>query len=268
MADPNAASSQNLFKNPTTSCAPSGTQTTTTPASCSNTLPGTPLQYFPCDSTYSGGSCGQPSCSGNVLHNTLVGILGLLAPVPDLLGSNVPSGSCTSGTGTPTPPCYATNLLSGCQGLPIGGTGSSSCGSPPLNNNESHSWVTPGIAATLNLTGTGSLTTYLMSTSGVAVNVKVCLGLYLVPGGLLGSLTGNLLQTPIGVAVSASVTAQAGVPTPVSFNFNTGLSSALQINVLGTRVEAVVWLAASASTTVSFVYDQANFASQITLMTS
>jgi hypothetical protein len=111
-----------------------------------------------------------------------------------------------------------------------------------------------------------------MSTSGVAVNVKVCLGLYLVPGGLLGSLTGNLLQSPIGVAVSASVTAQAGVPTPVSFNFNTGLSSVDQINgggLLGLpRVELVVWLAASASTNVSFVYDQANFASQITLMTS
>jgi Tfp pilus assembly protein PilV len=267
MADPNASSSQNLLKNPTTSCT-SGTQT----VSCSATLPGTPVQYFPCDSSYSGGSCSPPVCTGNVLHNTLLA-LGLVAAAPDLLGSNVPGGSCTSGTGTPTPPCYATNLLSGCQGLPIVPTGSSSCGSsPPTNNSESHSWVTPGIPSgtTLNLNGTGSLTTYLMSNNGVAASVNVCLGLYLVPGGILGLLTGNLLQTRIGVAVSASVTAQAGVPTPVSFNFNLG--SADQIvggGLLGLpRVEIVVWLAAAASTNVSFVYDQTNFASQITLMTT
>jgi Tfp pilus assembly protein PilV len=267
MADPNTSSSQNLLKSPSTSCT-SGTQT----VSCSDTLSGTPQQYFPCDTSYSSSSCGTPSCSGNLLHDTLVTALGILA-APDLLQQSVPSGSCTSGT-TPTAPCYATDLLSGCHGLPIVPTGSTSCGSsPPTNNNESHSWVTAGIPSgtTVKLTGAGSLTTYIMSNSGVAVNVKLCLGLYLVPGGILGSLTGNLLSSPIGAAVSASVTAQAGVPTPVSFNFNTGLASVDQINgggLLGLpRVEVVVWVAASASTSVSLVYDQTNFASQITLMT-
>ena len=38
----------------------------------------------------------------------------------------------------------------------------------------------------MNLTGTGGMTTYLESSSGVSVNVTVCMGLYVVPGGILG----------------------------------------------------------------------------------
>jgi hypothetical protein len=251
---------------------------------------GTPIQYFLSDTPYpgsggSGGSPGVPPCTGNNLHKTLVSLLGVAA-APDLLGSSLPSGVCTdssSGVPTPTTPCYALDLSGGCQGVagpglpsvPIGGlpfvpTGSASCGSPPLDNTKSHSWVTPGVPAgtTINLKGTGSMTAYLMSGSGVAVNVNVCLGLYIVPGGLLGSLLGNLLSTPIGATVTASVTAQAGVPTPVSFNFNVGSAGQIVGSLLGTRIEVVVWLAASASTNVSLAYDQAQFASQLTLMSS
>jgi Tfp pilus assembly protein PilE len=261
VADPNQNSSANLLTNPSTSCGG---------ASCSVTPPGTPNQYFPCDSSYSSGSCGQPPCSGNVLHKTLVNLLGLLglAPVPDLLGSGLPSGACTGSGGTPTPPCYATDLSAGCQGLPIAPTGTTCGSSPPLDNTKSHSWVTPAVAVGTTFNGNGSLTAYLQSGNGVAVNVTVCLGLYIVPGGILGSLLGNLLQSPIGVTVSANVTVQAGVPTPVSFNFDTLLNSTVSVSVLGTRIEAVVWLAASAGTNVSLAYDQAQFASQITLMTT
>lgn len=267
LPNPNQDSSQNLLNSPNTKCLNSANQT----VSCSNTLTGTPVQYFPCDSAYSGSSCGTPSCSGNALHNTLVS-LGLVLPAPDLLGSSLPSGTCTTG-GTTTPPCFASNLSSGCQGLPLTPTGSTSCGSsPPLDNSKSHSWVTPGVPSgkTLNLSGAGSMTAYLRSGSGVAINVNLCLGLYLVPGGVIGSLTGNLLSTPIGAVVTANVSAQAGVPTPVSFNFNVG--SADQIvggGLLGLpRVEVVLWLAASAGTNVSVAYDQAQFASQLTLVTT
>ncbi len=270
LPNPDQNSQQNLLTNPTTHC--NGLLTP-----CTNTLTGTPQQYFLCDSTYSSSSCGPPPCTGNNLHNTLVSVLGL-APTPDLLGSTLPTGSCTNGGGTPTPPCYGLNLLTGCQGVPLVPTGNSSCGSPPANNNQAHSWVTPAIPSgtTVNLTGKGSLTTYIESASGVSVNATVCLGIYLVPGGLIGTLTGNLLSTPIGVVVSASATATVGVPSPVSFDFNLGTVGAISSPTLGPlgvvlglpRIEAVVWVAASASTDVELAYDQAQFASQLTLVTS
>ncbi len=303
LPDPNQNSSQNLLNSPNTKCLNSTGQT----ISCSNSLTGTPHQYFPCDTSYSAGSCGAPACTGNNLHDTLAAI-GLTPPAPDLLGSSLPTGACTTGGGTgttsttttpttttttpttttttptttPTPvtPCYALDLQAGCQGatipptggLPIPPTGTSCGSSPPADNTKSHSWVTPGIPAgtTLNLNGAGSMTAYLMSGSGAAVNVSLCLGLYVVPGGILGSLTGNLLAQPIGAAVSANVTAQAGVPTPVSFNFNVGsANSIVGGGILGLpRVEVVVWLAAAAGTNVSLAYDQTQFASQFTLVTT
>jgi hypothetical protein len=125
------------------------------------------------------------------------------------------------------------------------------------------------VGTTVNLNGTGSLTTYLESTTSTSVNATVCLGLYVVPGGVLGAVSGNLLSQPIGVTASASVTAAAGVPSPVSFNFNVGSTAALTSTILNVvRIEVVVWIAGSAGTTPSFVYDQAQFASQITLMTT
>ena len=286
LPNPNNSSSQNLFTNPDTTCLNSSNQT----VNCSNTLTGTPVQYFLSDTPYTSGSPGVPSCSGNNLHDTLVNLLGLLgiAPVPDALGTTLPSGSCgttgttggTGTTGTATTPCYSLDILSGCHGGLLQGlqfatntpSGSNGCGSgPPSDNTKSHSWVTPGISngTTVDLNGTGALTAYLENSSGVAVNVNVCLGLYVVPGGLLGELLGNLLSTPIGVTVGASVSAQAGIPTPVSFNFNTGATAAVSGNILGVaRVEVVLWITAAAGTNVSLAYDQAQFASQLTLMTT
>ena len=278
LPNPNQSSNQNLFLNPDTTCLNSQDQT----VKCSNTLSGTPVQYFLSDTPYTSSSPGTPSCSGNSLHNTLVSLLGL-APVPDLLGTTLPTGSCgtTGATGTAgTTPCYSLSLLSGCQGGLLQGlqlvtntpSGSTGCGSgPPSDDTKSHSWVTPGIplGTTVNVNGNGAVTAYLQNSSGVAVNVNLCLGLYVVPGGLLGQLLGNLLSTPIGVTVSASVSAQAGVPTPVSFNFNTGGTAAVSGNILGlARIEVVLWITASAGTNVSLAYDQAQFASQLTLMTS
>lgn len=266
LPNPNQNSQQNP-NNPTTNCTNSGGQS----VPCSGVTQN-PVQYFFCDSSYSSSSCGPPACSGNNLHNTLLGVLGVAAS-PDQLESTLPTGSCTDTSGNPAPPCYGLNLLSNCVGLPITPVSSSSCGTgPPSSNSQAHSWVTPGIPSgtTLHLTGSGGLTTYLESSSGVAVNVTVCMGLYVVPGGVLGLLSGNLLSTPIGAVVSANVTAGAGFPTPVSFNFNVGSADSIAGGgILGLpRVEVVLWLAGSASTSVQMAYDQAQVASQVTLMTT
>jgi prepilin-type N-terminal cleavage/methylation domain-containing protein len=295
---------QNSQKNPIPSsdCTNSSGQV----VSC-DTVPQQPQQYFLCDSSYSNSSCSTtPSCSGNNLHQSLVNYLlsGVLtAPSPDLLGTSTPTGDCTDGGGNPTPPCYGLDVLTGCAGVPIvpttpctgsgcsSGSGSngsggctsgfndatcvsnSTCGTaPPSSNTKAHSWVTSGIPSGTNidLSGSGSFTTYVESGSGVAVNATVCLGVYLVPGGILGSLTGNLLSDPIGVVVAANVTAEASVLTPVSFNFNLGTADAISGGgLLGLpRLEVVVWVAASGSTDVQLDYDQAYAASQITLETT
>ena len=218
---------------------------------------------------------GNPPCSGNNEHQTAVNWLsGLLntGPTPDQLVTGLPSGSCVDGGGNSTPPCFAVNL--GCNsgsGLPVVPTGNSSCGSPPTDNSKSHAWVAPAVpvGSTVNLNGTGSMTTYLQSGNGVTANATVCLGLYIVPGGVLGALSGNLLAHPIGAAVSASVSVAAGAPTPVSFNFNVGQGATLTSTALNiVRVEAVVWVAASAGTQVDLDYDQAQLASQLTLITT
>jgi prepilin-type N-terminal cleavage/methylation domain-containing protein len=268
VADPNTNSNQNPFKSPSTQCTDSSGAT----VPCFLPVSGTPVQLPLCDSSYSGGSCSTPPCAGNALHNTLVSVLGVAA-APDLLGSALPTGACTTGTPpAPLVPCYATDKGTCGQqgGLPLPPVGTTCGSSPPLDNTKSHSWVTSPMytGASMNLSGNGSLTAYLMSNSGVAANVTVCLGLYVIPGGVLGNLLGNLLSHPIGAVVTANVTAQAGFPTPVSFDFNVGQALNVTGSLLGTRVELVLWLAASAGTNVSLAYDQAQVASQLTLMTS
>ncbi|MEA2161488.1 MAG: hypothetical protein QOD66_3868 [Solirubrobacteraceae bacterium] len=276
-----ANSQQNPLSSPTTSCVNGSGQT----VSCSNTVSGTPLQYFPTDCSYTSGSCGTPTCAGHSLHNTIASVL-LNPPAPDLLRTTLPTGACTDVSGNPTPPCFGLDL--GCAGgtggggtgtgggiggggVPLKPTGNATCGTPPTDNTKTHSWVTPQVpvGTTVNLNGTGSMTAYLESTSGVSVSATVCVGLYIIPGGLLGTLAGNLLSQPIGAAASATVTATAGVPTPVSFSFNVGQAAAVTSTVLNVaRIEVVVWVATSASTNVAFVYDQAQFASQFTLMST
>jgi Tfp pilus assembly protein PilE len=263
-----ANSQQNPLSSPTTTCVNGQGQT----VSCSNTLTGTPLQYFPTDCSYTSGSCGTPTCAGHSLHDTIASVL-LNPPAPDLLRTTLPTGACTDGSGNPTPPCFALDIgcATGGGGVAIKPTGNATCGTPSTDNTKTHSWVTPQVpvGTTVNLNGTGSMTAYLESTSGVSVSATVCLGLYIIPGGLLGTLSGNLLSQPIGAAVSANVTATAGVPTPVSFSFNVGQAAAVSSTLLNiARVEVVVWVATSASTNVAFVYDQSQFASQFTLMST
>ena len=245
---------------------------------CTNTPPPgqTGQQYYFSDTAYTSSSPGEPvSSAGNNLHQSVVPSVSV-APSPDLLGSAPPTGASTSGTPpVPTPPCFGLDLGCGSGGgLPMQpcstgcpSTGTAPCYTPPLNNTQSHSWVTPAIAAgtTWTLTGTGNMTTYVESGTGQAINATLCMGLYVVPAGTLGVVTGNLLAQPIGAAVSASVYAVAGVPTPVTFDFNVGSGNYAVASTGLARVEVVLWIAGSSSP-VEFVYDQAQFASQVTLM--
>jgi prepilin-type N-terminal cleavage/methylation domain-containing protein len=252
-----------------TSCT-SGTQT----VSCTNNPPPnyTGHQYFFCGTTYSNGSCTEPPpCSNSTLHDTLEPV-GSTPPAPDLLSTSPPTGTCT------TPPCLATDVGCGTPGtgLPLPScttgcpsTGSAPCYSPPPNNTNSHSWVTPAIPAgvTWNLTGTGNLTTYLESSTSSTIQATLCVGLYVVPAGALGTLSGNLLAAPIGAAASTTVQATAGVATPVTFDFNTGSGTYAVASTGATRIEVVLWVA-GASSPANLVYDQAGFAGQMTFFTT
>jgi Tfp pilus assembly protein PilE len=275
IADPNATppgapsnSQQNPITSPTTTCTNSQGQT----VPCSNTLNGTPIQYF-LSGTPVGGTVSPPSCSGNNVHHTVASVL-TTPPSPDQLVTALPTGACTDGSGNPITPCYALDVgcgSNGGEGLPFVPTGSSTCGTAPSDNTKTHSWLTPAVPAgsTVNLNGTGGMTSYIQSDTGASVSATVCVGLYIVPGTVLGTLTGNLLASPIGVAAATSVTAAAGAPTPVSFNFNVGSTGSVTSTVGNlARIEVVIWIAASSSTKVSLAYDQAEFASQVTLMTT
>ncbi|MHB8658311.1 MAG: prepilin-type N-terminal cleavage/methylation domain-containing protein [Solirubrobacteraceae bacterium] len=295
VADPSALpigapsnSAQNPLQSPSTQCG-GGT--------CTQALNGTSVDYYLTDSPYSSGY--SPPTLPNTLHQTLTTFLcgGLSCPpAPDQLIITRPQ------TGGVLPPCFSTDL--GCvltnptsTGEPVsstpcnGGstsfdgsgncqsglllkhpsTDSSSCGSPPADNTRSHTWTTPTIpvGTTVNLTGTGGMTLYLQSASGVAVNVTVCLGVYIEPTGLLGSLV-NLLPanvTPIGAAVSVNARAGASVPTPASFGFNLGSGAAITSSLTNqAKIQVVVWLAASAGTDVALVYDHPYFASEISVI--
>jgi hypothetical protein len=200
------------------------------------------------------------SCSGNVLDDTITGT----GAVPDLLGTAQPTATCT------TPPCYGTDI--GCSsgtgsggGLPLQPSGASSCATAPSSNSQSHSWVTPTISAgtTWSLTGTGTMTTYVESGMATPVNATLCLAIYALPSGLGG--LGGLFGNQIGATVSASVYAAAGVPTPVTFDFNLGSGTYTIASTGLARVEVVVWIA-NTSSAVDLVYDQAQFASQVTFL--
>ena len=178
-------------------------------------------------------------------------------------------GGCTANCGSNLPGGDNLGGCSGGTGCGPGGVNNAICGTaPPSSNTKAHSWVTApiGLGSSVNLTGAGSLTAYLESGSGVAVNATVCLGVYVVPGGVIGALSGNLLASRIGVVAAANVVAQAGFPTPVSFSFNLGTADTVTGSLLGTRIEVVLWVAASASTDVQLAYDQAEVASEVTLV--
>lgn len=281
----------NTGKNPLSGSGTTCTNSQGQTVSCTNNPPPnqSPLQYFFCDSSYTNGSCTEPiSCAGNNLHNTLETV-GASAPAPDLLGTTAPSGSCTSGTPpVATPPCFGLDLGCGSgAGLPLPSCstnctatctpscqvnpGTAPCYAPPTSNSQSHSWVTPAIPAgvTWNLTGTGNVTVYLESSSASTIQATLCVGLYVVPAGVLGSLTGNLLGTQVGAVASANVQAPARVPTPVTFNFSAGIAPATYavVSTGQARIELVLWFVGS-STPIDVVYDQAGYAGQATLYTA
>jgi hypothetical protein len=123
--------------------------------------------------------------------------------------------------------------------------------------------VTPAIAAgsTWNLAGTGTMATYFESGTATPVNATLCMALYALPSGLGGTLLG----TQIGATFSASVYASAGVPTPATFDFNVGSGTYALVSTGAARIEVVVWVVNSSSA-VDLVYDQSQFASQITFL--
>jgi hypothetical protein len=306
LPNPNQNSSQN--PNATANCTNSQGQTQPCDTTVGTPTPYFLCDESYTSSACGGGGGGLPPCSGNNLHQTVFNwLLGgvLQPPAPDQLASSLPTEECTGGGSPPipTPPCFGVDVLNtNCGGLPIvptppctgsgcstgsgsngqggctdncGGSqgpgGNSACGTgPPSDNRKAHSWVTSalGTGASIKLTGAGSFTGYLESGSGVAVNATLCLGVYVIPGGVLGNLTGNLLGSRIGVVVAANATAQAGFPTPVSFSFNLGTASTVTGSILGTRLELVLWVASSASTDVQLAYDQAEAASEVTLVAS
>jgi|GEM_PF-2192312 len=236
--------------------------------------PGPPQSL--CDESYTNSSCGSgPPCSGNTLHDTLYAV-GATAATPDLLGSSDPTESCT-----PNPPCFATDAgcgsgcTSNCGGLPIPPTpppsSGSPCVTPPTDNQHVHSWVSQPLPSNTSITytGWGSFTGYwglLNPSNGASVNATICVGVYVVPQGVLGSVSGNLLATQIGVAASPTVTI-GSIVTPYTFNFNLGRTYTIDTSVLSqARIEFIVWVVAAAgSPSVSLYYDQAQFASQIEL---
>lgn len=241
--------------------------------SCTNTPPSgqspTP-SYTLCDTSSASSQCTEPvSCAGNALDSTISGT----GAVPDLLGTGLPTGDCESGTPpTPSPPCFDTDLgctgggsCPTCGGLQIPPTSGSTCGTPPSSSTQSHSWVTPAIASgtTWNLTGTGTMTTYVESATGSPVNATMCMALYALP---TGPVVGNALTgTQIGATFSASISAAAGVPTPVTFDFNVGSGTYALASTGLARVEVVLWFT-NTSSAVNLVYDQSQFASQVTFL--
>lgn len=256
VADPNALPSgapSNATQNPLQSV-----NTQCGGGSCTQALTGTAVDYYLTDSP-SGGSY-QPPTASNPLHQTLTsfactlgGLPSTCPPKPDQLITTPPS------TGGELPPCAATNLgcvtstpipaataggpgPNPCNGgiaptdangncstglrLPHPSADSSSCPSPPVDNTRSHSWVSSAIptGTTVNLAGTGGMTMFMQSAGSTAVNVTLCAGVYIQPGGLPGTVTTLLppAVTQIGATVSVSAQATAGAPTPVSFGFNLG----------------------------------------------
>lgn len=168
-------------------------------------------------------------------------------------GQQIPCTQCTTNCTTTNPPP--------CTGTGCGPPASSPCYAP---QGASLSWLTPAVpvGTSLTLTGTGNVTLYLEQTSGSAVTTNLCIGLYVVPGGILG---GTL--APIGVAFTNSMTLVSGVPTPVTLNFSSGLGTAgyLVSGIAGTDVELVTSAQAS-STPVQILNDPTlGFTDQATL---
>lgn len=200
-----------------------------TTVSCTNTPPcpsggcDTPIPGFP---PAPGGGDGSTQCT--------------TSSTPGTLSSSLPTSSCY----VPLP-------------------SSSSCASGPPSGVASSSWLTPAIplGVTWNVTGTGTMTVYLESSSGTAVSTNLCVGMYVLPSGPVG----NLFSQPIGTAFSVSATASAGAPTPMTFDYTMGSPVTPVLSSTGlAQIEFVLWTTAAAAPVD--MYTGAQFASQITFM--
>lgn len=187
------------------------------------------------------------------------------------------TGPCT---GAPCPNCtpISTNPCSGstcgvsCTGTVCTGCTPTTCpggsGSPPCTQMPAgavaQSWLTQPVptGGRWNLTGSGSTSLYLQSNT-TTVNASVCIGVYVVPGGLLG---GTL--PPVGVAYGPTTVPVGTVPTPVTLNFNAGIGPGgyLVGSVAGSLVEVVVWVAANANA-VQVVNSPPTYTNQLILNT-
>ena len=285
IADPNATpsgapanSAQNPLQSPTTKCQNAGGQT----VACTNGLGlGTANTYFLYDTpamTFTGSLFGayntmrQEIAASHATQPTIALLNGLLClPLallyagcqnPDLMGAAPPPQDAQTPA---TPYCYATDI--GCA-VGVGGrtirrdTNNCATANPwtQTNNTKGAFWVTPALGASTTLTGDGGMTLFTQTSSGVAASATICVGLYIMPASLLGLITVPPVQ--LGVVAYAAL-AWPGVPTPVSFNFNFLGAGTTQLVAAGNRIGVRVWIAASASTDVTLIYDHPQFASAL-----
>ncbi len=292
-----ANSAQNPLTSPTTTCQNSLGAT----VACTNGLgTGTPNNWFLYDTpamNFSGGVLSTynttrlPILGPHTTPPTIAQLLGGVCLPVSLLDSGCQNPGTMGSTPPPQDPttpvlpyCYSTDvgcplatlLPDGSQPSPgqtVGGfslvNSGTSCSTPnatlwtQTNNTKGVFWVTPALAASTTLTGDGGMTLYMQnSTTGLAASVTLCVGIYVVPGPLLGLI--SLPPVQLGVVAYAS-TALPGVPTPVSFNFNFLGTGNTQAVVAGNHIGVRVWLAASSSAGVSLLYDHPQFASALQL---
>jgi hypothetical protein len=289
IVDPNATpsgapanSAQNPLQSPAIQCQNGAGQT----VACTNGLgAGTPNTWFLYDTpamTFAGSLLGaynttrQPIVAGHSTHPTIATLsallctpLSLLAVLasgcqnPDLMGAPPPPQDASTPA---TPYCYATDIGCGAVGgRPIRRDASSCAVANPWTQSDNRKgafWVTPPLAAATTLTGDGGMTLYTQTSTGLAASVTICVGIYVVPASLLGLIT--LPPVALGVVAYTAV-AWPGVPTPVSFNFNFLGAVASQLVAANNRIGVRVWIAASATTDATLIYDHPNFASKLQL---
>ncbi|MCA1690024.1 MAG: hypothetical protein LC720_06195 [Actinobacteria bacterium] len=289
IVDPNATpsgapanSAQNPLQSPAIQCQNAAGQT----VACTNGLGGgTPNTWFLYDTpamTFAGNLLGaynttrQTIAGGHSTHPTIATLnASLCTPLsplavlaagcqnPDLMGGPPPPQDASTPV---TPYCYATDV--GCLatgGRPIRRDAGTCAAANPWtqsDNGKGAFWVTPPLAAATTLTGDGGMTLFTQTSTGLAASVTICVGIYVVPASLLGLIT--LPPVALGVVAYTGV-AWPGVPTPVSFNFNFLGSAATQLVAANNRIGVRVWLAASASTDATLIYDHPNFASKLQL---
>jgi hypothetical protein len=281
VADPNAAptgapanSLQNPLDSPSTTCqVGTNADGSAILGPCSNGIDGTPITSYLYDTSSQNNTTRQPILGDHPVHNTIASLLGLLCSLVPLTGCQDPNlmGAAPPPAPTPLPSLfkYSTNVTgdvySGGQVLRKDVACSSTPSwSPGTDPNKGDFWVTNQVGSSTTLNGSGGATLYMQSATGVALNVTICLGIYVAPQSLLGLFSTPPIQ--LGVLALANVNVPT-VPTPVSFTFSgafgtSGGQSNTYTMLAGKRIGIRVWVAASAGD-VALVYDHPQFASVV-----